>query len=176
MDLMNDKFVKCLVSEYQHVFSKDGELGRTKEVYHNIDTGNVKPCKQPPRRLPYHQRPEVEQHIENMLKTGVISPSSSPWCSPVVLVKKKDGSTRFCVDYRKLNSVTSKDAYPLPRIDDSLDALAGSCWFSSLDLTSGYWQVEVNPDHKEKTAFSTGTGLYEFNVMPFGLSNAPSTF
>ena len=133
--------VKCLVSEYQHVFSKDGELGRTKEVYHNIDTGNVKPCKQPPRRLPYHQRPEVEQHIENMLKTGVISPSSSPWCSPVVLVKKKDGSTRFCVDYRKLNSVTSKDAYPLPRIDDSLDALAGSCWFSSLDLTSGYWQV-----------------------------------
>ena len=111
-----------------------------------------------------------------MLKSGIISPSSGPWASPIVLVKKKDGSTRFCVDYRKLNDVTLKDAYPLPRIDDSLDALEGSTWFSSLDLASGYWQVEMSPSDKEKTAFTTGSGLYEFNVLPFGLCNAPSTF
>lgn len=89
---------------------------------------------------------------------------------------KKDGSICFCVDYRKVNKVTRKDSYPLPRVDDLLDLLAGAQWFSTLDLASGYWQVEVHPQHREKTAFTTGQGLYEFRVMPFGLCNAPSTF
>ena len=94
----------------------------------------------------------------------------------MVLVKKKDGSIQFCVDYRKLNEVTIKVAYPLPRIDDSLDTLAGAYCFSTLDLASGYWQVEVSNEDKEKTAFAMHQGLYQFRVMPFGLCNAPGTF
>jgi hypothetical protein len=111
-----------------------------------------------------------------MLDRGVIQPSSSAWASPVVLVTKKDGSTRFCIDYRKFNDFTSKDAYPLPRIDDTLDALAGSVYFSTLDLYSGYWQVAMDEKDREKTAFTTRHGLYEWRVLPFGLATAPSTF
>ena len=111
-----------------------------------------------------------------MQEKDVIEPSASPWASPIVLVRKKDGSTRFCVDYRKLNSVSRKDAYPLPRIDDTLDTLAGAQWFSTLDLISGYWQVEVDPRDRPKTAFCTTEGLFQFKVMPFGLCNAPATF
>ena len=111
-----------------------------------------------------------------MQQQHVIEPSHSPWASPVVLVKKKDGSLRFCVDYRQLNSITKKDSYPLPRVDDLLDSLSDARWFSMLDLWCGYWQVELNPVDREKTAFSTTHGLYQFRVMPFGLCNAPSTF
>ena len=121
-------------------------------------------------------REKVQQLLQDMLDKKIISPSKSPWASPVVLVQKKNGSVRFCIDYRKVNAVTRKDAYPLPRVDDTLDTLAGSVWFSTLDLKSGYWQVEVNPGDREKTAFCTQQGLFEFNVMPFGLCNAPATF
>ena len=111
-----------------------------------------------------------------MLEQGVIQPSTSPWASPIILVKKKDGKYRFCVDYRKLNSVTQKDAHPLPRIDDLLDSLHGSVMFSTLDLRSGYWQINMHPDDREKTAFATPDGLWKFLRMPFGLSNACATF
>ena len=114
--------------------------------------------------------------IAEMLSKGIIEPSTSAWSSPVVLVKKRDGSTRFCIDFRKVNAVTIKDAQSLPRIDDTLDSLGDASYFFTLDLASGYWQVEVDPSDWEKTAFVTPFGLHQFRVMPFGLSNAPATF
>ena len=137
-------------------------------VKHHIETGETTPIKQPWRRVPVHMPGGVDQHVEDMLKKNVVEPSSSPWSSGVVLVKKKDNSTRFCVDYRKLNSITIKYTYPLPRIDASLDQLSGNTWFSTLDLFSGYWQVELDNESREKTAFSTRKGLYQFKVMPTG--------
>ena len=134
------------------------------------------PIRQAVRRLPPPQREAVQELLTDVLDKDVIQPSGSPWASPIVLVRKKDGSFRFCVDYRKLNEVTHKDAYPLPRIDDTLNTLAGSQWFSTLDLLSGYWQVEVAEKDRPKTAFCTTEGLFEFKVMPFGLCNAPATF
>ena len=123
-----------------------------------------------------HRRAEVAELITQMEEQGVIEESNSPWSSPIVLVKKKDGKTRFCVDYRHLNGIAMKDSYPLPRIEDTLDALVGSSWFSTVDFQSGYWQIAIDENDKEKTAFSVGNGLWQFKVMPFGLCNAPATF
>ena len=114
--------------------------------------------------------------MESMLSQDVIVHSASPWASPVVLIRKKDGGMRFCVDYRKLNHITKLDEFPLPRIDETLDLLAGAKYFTTLDLASGYWQVPMEVASQEKTAFITHCGLYEFKKMPFGLVNAPATF
>ena len=111
-----------------------------------------------------------------MLEKGIIEKSTSPWASPIVIVPKKNGERRFCIDLRKVNSVTKRDEHPLPRIDDMLDIFNGSEWFTSLDLASGYWQIEMDEKDKEKTAFITHEGLYQWKVMPFGLTNAPATF
>ena len=111
-----------------------------------------------------------------MKDAGVIQKSHSPWSSPVILVQKRNGDYRFCVDYRRLNEVTKKDTFPLPRIDDLLDLLGKSQFFSSLDLASGYWQIQVAPESRPKTAFVTHQGHFEFRVMPFGLTNAPAVF
>ena len=171
------KQVRELILEYQDVFSRDDmDIGKTDLVKHSISTGDSRPIRQPYRRLPIWQQQEAETQIKDMLERGVIEKSNSPWASPIVLVKKKDGTTRFCIDYQRLNEVTIKDAYPLPRIDDTLDALSGAEWFSTLDLASGYWQVELDEDAKEKSAFTVRGGLYQWRVMPFGLCNAPSTF
>ena len=125
----------------------------------------------------FHLRKEADRQVETLLQNGVIKPSTSPWSSPVLMVPKKDGTYRFCVDFRGLNAVSEKSEYPLPRVDECLEAMAmaGACLFSTLDLASGYWQVELNPADQEKTAFSTNSGHYEFLTMPMGLKGAPAT-
>ena len=159
------------------VFALDqSELGTTDVITHTVNTGDHPPIRQHLRRMPFALRNQVTEMVKDMLDHQVIQPSSSPWASPIVLVEKKDGSFRFCVDYRRLNSITKMDVFPLPRIDDTLDLLAKSKYFTTLDLWSGYWQVQMEKTSREKTAFVTHSGLYEFLVMPFGLCNAPATF
>ena len=171
------KQVKEWLLQHADVFAVlEGELGRTDLVEHEIETGDHQPIMQRPRREPFSLRPQIVQMVEDMLSQGIIRPSSSPWSSPVVLVKKKDNSYRFCVDYRRLNAITRRDVFPLPRIDDLIDRLGGAQFFSCLDEASGYWQIPMSPQSRPKTAFITHHGLFEFNVMPFGLCNAPATF
>ena len=178
-ELGNDemKQLKELLRESADVFAlDDSELGCTDLVRHVIDTGDHSPLRQPPHRTPMVYRDKIEQLVDEMQGRGIIRPSTSPWASPVVLVPKKDGSLRFCIDYRRLNAITKKDVYPLPRIDDIFDTLGGAKFFTSLDLASGYWQVELDEDARAKSAFATYQGLFEFTRMPFGLCNAPATF
>jgi hypothetical protein len=177
--LTNEEFLELeeLLKEYEDIFDGDNEdYGRTNKGFHRIYTGDARPIRQLPRRISLEKQGEVKEMLDNMQRHGVIEELKSPWSCLVVLVRKKNGELRSCVEYRKLNDVTKKDCFPLPRIDDTLDTLASAKWFSSLDLRSGSWQVEVHPDDKEKTAFSTGQGLWHFTVMAFGLCNAPATF
>ncbi|UYV63892.1 K02A2.6-like, partial [Cordylochernes scorpioides] len=166
--------IRQVLSKYSDLFSS--KLGKTNLAKHRIDTENAKPIKHKPYRVNPKERDIIKEQIQDMLQEGVIRASSSPWAFPVILVRKRDGNWRFCVDYRKLNSITVKDVYPIPRIDDVMDTLQGSRYFTAIDLRSGYWQVEIDEQDKKKTAFTTSHGLYEFNVMPFGLCNAPATF
>ena len=169
--------VLSLLCRFSHLFyTGPHDLGGTDMVKHSINTQGASPIQQPPYCLPLAKKEEAQRAVVDMARQGLIEPLASPWTSPVVLATKKDGGLRFCVDYRRLNAVTKKDSYPLPRIDDTLNQLAGVQWFSTLDLKSGYWQVEVEPRDRDKTAFTIGSGLWQFTVMPFGLCNAPATF
>ena len=166
-----------LLAKNSDVFAwTDLDLGYTEAVKHRIPVTSEVPIAQPYRRIPPSQFEDVRQHIQELANKGVIRPSSSPYASPIVIVRKKDGSIRLCVDYRKLNAITRRDAFPLPRIDETLDAIGGASFFSTLDLASGYHQVAMHEDDQEKTAFTTPFGLWEFKRMPFGLSGAPATF
>ena len=151
-------------------------LGKVTCVKHRIDVGDAHPIKQAPYRVPETKKQIIDEEVEKMLVKEVIRPSDSPWSSPIVLDTKLDGSTRFCIDFRKVNSLTKKDAYPLPRIEETLNALGGSKYFITLDLQSRYWQMPLDEASKEITAFSTRKGHFEFNVLPFDLSNAAPTF
>ena len=169
--------LKELLKKSTDVFALDEtELGCTDITCHKIETSDHAPIRQPPYRIPMVHREVIGQMVKDMQDQGIVQPSVSPWASPVVLVPKKDGSLRFCVDYRRLNAITKKDVYPLPRVDDIVDTLSDAKYFTTLDLASGYWQVKLDDDARPKTAFTTHQGLFEFIRMPFGLCNAPATF
>ena len=161
-----DKFNELMKKSTDVFALNDTELGCTNVVSHKIDTGNHPPIKQMPYRTPMVYRDKISQMVNEMEQRGIVQPSSSPWASPVVL---EDGSLHFYIDFRRLNSITKKDVYPLPRVDDILDTLGNARHFATLDLASGYWQVPLDEDVRLKTAFTTHKGLYEFVRMPFGL-------
>ena len=161
----------------KHASMWNGELGELSITKHRIDLQeNAKPAYQAPYRAGKQSRDIERQEVDRMLKAGVIEPATSEWASPVVLITKKDGSIRFCVDYRKLNALTVKDSYPLPRMDECLDSLGDATIFSTLDCNSGYWQIPIEERDRDKTAFVTHCGVHRFKRMPFGLCNAPATF
>jgi transposase InsO family protein len=170
--------VRGMLRRWHSIFAKnDLDLGITDAVSHRIPLEDDTPIKQRHHRIPPAMYEEVRKHLEEMKGFGAIRPSKSAWASPAVLVKKKDGSLRFCIDFRKLNSRTPADAYPLPRIEETLEAMRGSRWFSSLDLKSGFWQVPVAEEDRHKTAFTVGNlGFWEWNRMPMGLRNSGATF
>lgn len=169
--------VKNLLGKNIDLFAKsDADLGRTDTVKMSIDTGDHHPIRKRPYRAPLNKRRIISQAVDEMLAAKVIERSVSPWSFPMVIVKKADGSNRPCVDYRSLNNITRKNSYPLPLIDDILAQLGQAKYFTTLDLKSGYWQVAMDEESKSKTAFACHRGLFQFNVMPFGLCNAPAIF
>jgi len=167
-----------VVQDFVDVFPEEVPgLPPSREVEFSID---LVPRTGPVPMAPYRMAPaelvELKKQIEDLMEKQFIRPSTSPWGAPVLLVKKKDGSSRLCVDYRQLNKMTIKNKYPLPRIDDLMDQLHGSSVFSKIDLRSGYHQILVKADDVQKTAFRSRYGHYEYVVMPFGVTNAPAVF
>ena len=173
----NVQKLRKLLKENSAAFSaREWDLGCTSQVMHRIDTGSNKPVRQTLCRQLLSVLETIDEQLESMQQAGIIEPVKSDWASNIVIVRKKDGNARFCVDYRGLNDCTIKDSYPLPRIDDCLDTLSGASWFSTFDLRSGYHQVAMDLAHAHKTAFTKRRGTFAFRVMPFGLCNAPATF
>ncbi|CAF4687014.1 unnamed protein product, partial [Rotaria socialis] len=166
--------LRNLLLKYSTCFND--KTGRTSITRHYINTGNSKPIKLRPYRVSPARQSIISNQIQQMLHDGIIEPANGPYAAPVTLQPKKDGSLRFCVDFRQLNSATVRDVYPIPRIDDTLDQLQNAKYFTSMDLKSGFWQIELDDESRPKTAFTTHAGLYHFTVMPFGLTNAPATF
>jgi hypothetical protein len=169
--------MKAILHEFSEFLKEPTGLPRIKEVDHCISIKNgTKPINIRPYRYAYYQKEEIEKQAHEMLNFGLIRPSTSLFSSPVLLVKKKDGTWRFCIDYKALNAATVKDPFPIPTVDDMLDELYGASYFTKLDIRAGYHQVRVNPIDIPKTAFHTHNEHYEYLVMSFGLCNAPYTF
>ena len=166
-----------LLQQYDDIFSRGAyDMGRTTLVEHSIDTGDHRPIRQGLRRHPMAHLDVIDAQVNAMLENDLVEPAASPWASNVVLVRKKDGSMRLCVDYRALNGATYKDTYPLPHIDTCLGSMDGAVWFSILDLRSGYHNIPIKGTDRDKSAFITRRGCFRFKVMPFGLTCAPSVF
>eukprot|EP00057_Strongylocentrotus_purpuratus_P010055 XP_011664529.1 PREDICTED: transposon Ty3-I Gag-Pol polyprotein [Strongylocentrotus purpuratus] len=166
-----------LLAKHRSAFAKsDMDLGNCKVIPHQIRTSDGPPIRLPYRRIPPNHMPELKALLQEMLEKGIIKQSCSPYASPVVPVRKKDGSMRICIDYRQLNARTVRDSFPLPRIEETLEALGGAKFFSSLDLANGYFQIAMDENSIDKTAFRVPWGLFEFLRMPQGLVNSPSTF
>ena len=162
---------------YADVFAQDDlDFGHASKVRHHINLKDETPFKQKSRPIHPNDYEAVRKHLQTLLNAGVIRESESPYSSPIVVVRKKNGDVRLCVDYRKLNALTIRDAYALPNLEEAFSALAGSKWFSVMDLKSGYYQIEMEERDKTKTAFVCPLGFYEWNRMPQGMTNAPSTF
>ena len=177
LDHHQQKIFDSLLYEFKDICTKSQtEIGRINIIQHHIETKDATPISQFPYQINPKNKEFLRTEIANMESNGIVRKSSSPWAAPVVIVDKKGGDKRICIDYRKLNAITKPDAYPLPRIDNMLESFGQSKWFTTLNLASGYWQVEMKKEDIEKTAFVTPFGLYEFLVMPFGLSYAPGTF
>ena len=166
--------MKTLLLEYSDTMTD--VPGRTDVVKHTVHTVSEMPMRQRPYSIPIAMRDTVQNEIGKMLASGVIEPSKSPWASPIVIVDKKDGTVRFCTDYRRLNKITEFDAYPIPRIDELIDEAGNAKYISTIDLTKGYWQVTLDDEARAKSAFVTPFGLFQYTVMPFGMQNAPATF
>ena len=166
-----------LIIRWKSVFSLDDlDIGHSDVVKHQINLVDETPIKLPHRRIPPSMVDETKTQLNKMLDAGIIRPSHSPFSAPMVLIRKS-GELRVCIDFRLLNKVTKKDPHALPRIEETLDSLNGAKIFTCLDLKSGYFQIEVEENHKERTAFTAGPiGFFEFNSMPFGLCNSPATF
>ena len=167
-----------LLAEYHDIFKlKDGEMGCTKAAEHKIKVTDHRPFKERPRNIPFGLLDEVKEHLDDMLDMGAIKPSKSAWSNAVVLVCKKDGGLRFCIDFWKLNTQTRKDTFLLPRIHDTIDALSGSKYYTTVDLLSGFWQTPMEESLKQYTTFTLGTlGFFQCECMPFGLCKALATF
>ena len=167
----------ALLNKHSEAFSASAEdLRRTNLIYDTIDIGDNGRVRQGMRRIPHEQIVELKAEVDKLQSDRMVEPSCSPFARSTILFNKKDESWRLCIDYRKLNSVTMKDAHPLPRVEDIFDTLAGLKSFTSLDVAMGYYQVELHPDDREKTAFITPFGLFQYTFMPFGLATAPATF
>lgn len=166
--------MKSLIFQFKHLFPDIPS--RTDVVVHDIDVGDTRPIKQHPYRVNPTKAQQMRKEIEYMLENEIIERSSSPWSSPCVLVPKPDGSVRFCTDFRKVNSHTKTDSYPIPRIEDCIDKIGHAKFVSKFDLLKGYWQIPLTERAKLVSAFVTPDGFYQYKVMPFGMKNAPATF